>query len=142
MTGGSEAALFEGWQTRPGEPFEDKAGPFFHRELEDGSVVGGFRADRSHLNGIDIIHGGCILTLIDYTLFTLARRATQGGEAVTVSLTTEFVGSASLDDVVEAHAEVIKIGKSLIFARGLVQCRDRPLAMFSCTLKRIMVRHP
>lgn len=128
---------FEDWHSRQGEPFEEKAGPFYYREQDDGSVIGAFRAEHGHLNGIDVVHGGCILTLIDYTLFSLVRCATKGGEAVTVSLANEFVGSGALGDLIEAHAEIVKAGGSLIFVRGLVRCAGKPLAIFSGTMKRL-----
>jgi uncharacterized protein (TIGR00369 family) len=130
-------SIFAGWDSRGGEPFEDKTGPFFHRALEDGSVVGAFFADASHVNGIGIVHGGCLLTLVDYTLFTVVKRAIGDGEAVTVSLSSEFVGAGAIGDLIEAHAEIIKAGRSMIFARGMVRAAGKPLLSFSGAMKRL-----
>jgi uncharacterized protein (TIGR00369 family) len=128
---------FEDWTSRAGEPFEQKSGPFFHRELDDGSVIGAFVADGSHLNGIGIVHGGCLLTLIDYTLFTVVKRAIGESEAVTVSLANEFIGAGAVGDLIEAHAEIVKTGRSIVFARGIVRTRGRPLMTFSGAMKRL-----
>jgi acyl-coenzyme A thioesterase PaaI-like protein len=128
---------FAGWNSRAGEPFEDKSGPFFHRALDDGSVVGAFVADGSHVNGIGIVHGGCLLTLVDYTMFTVVKRAIGDGEAVTVSLVSEFVGAGAIGDFIEAHAEIIKAGRSMVFARGIVRARGKPLLTFSGAMKRL-----
>lgn len=129
--------IFADWTSRDGEPFEQKAGPFFYREQNDGSVTGAFIADSSHVNGLGIVHGGCLMTLVDYTMFTVVKRAIGADEAVTISLTNEFAGSGVIGDLIEAHAEIVKVGRSMIFARGIVRTRDKPLVIFSGTMKRI-----
>lgn len=129
--------IFSDWVSRVGEPFEDKSGPFFHRALEDGSVIGAFVADGSHGIGIGIVHGGCLLTLVDYTMFTAAKRAIGDGEAVTASLGTEFVGAGSVGDLIEAQAEIIKAGRSMVFERGIVRAPDEPLLIFSGVMKHL-----
>lgn len=129
--------IFADWISRANEPFEQKAGPFFHREQDDGSVIGAFIADESHVNGIGIVHGGCLMTLVDYTLFTVVKRAIGADEAVTISMTSEFSGSGAIGDLIEARAEIVKAGRSMIFARGIVRTRGRPLVIFSGTMKRI-----
>ncbi len=128
---------FEGWTSRAGEPFEQKSGPFFHRELDDGSVIGAFVANGTHVNGIGIVHGGCLLTLVDYTLFTVIKRAIGESEAVTVSLSSEFLGAGAVGDLIEAHAEIVKAGRSMVFARGIVRTRGKPLMAFSGAMKRL-----
>jgi uncharacterized protein (TIGR00369 family) len=140
MTSDPAADEFKGWLSRQGEPFESKAGPFFHRHLDDGGVIGAFRADQSHVNGLGIVHGGCLLTLVDYTLFALVKRAMGHGEAVTVSLSSDFIGAGSPNSLIEAHAEVIRATRSIIFARGIVQSNNKPLMMFSGTMKRLEQR--
>ena len=130
-------SIFASWNSRAGEPYESKAGPFFHRELEDGSVIGAFLADASHVNGIGIVHGGCLLTLVDYTLFTVVKRAIGDGEAVTVSLSSDFIGAGSAGDLIEAHAEIIKAGRSMVFARGMVRTAGKTLLSFAGAMKRV-----
>lgn len=128
---------FADWKSRTNEPFEQKAGPFFYREQDDGSVICAFIADESHVNGLGIVHGGCLMTLVDYTLFTVVKRSIGHDEAVTVSMTNEFAGSGAIGDLIEAHAEVVKAGRGIIFARGIVRARGKPLVIFSGTMKRI-----
>lgn len=129
--------IFADWISRANEPFEHKAGPFFHREQDDGGVIGAFIANESHVNGLGIVHGGCLMTLVDYTLFTAVKRAIGADEAVTISMTNEFSGSGAIGDLIEARAEIVKAGRSMIFARGIVSTRGKPLVIFSGTMKRI-----
>lgn len=130
-------AIFADWISRGSEPFEHKAGPFYYREQDDGSVICAFIADTSHVNGLGIVHGGCLMTLVDYTLFTVVKRAIGADEAVTISLASEFAGSGAVGDLIEAHAEIIKAGRSMIFARGIVRTHGKPLVTFSGAMKRI-----
>ena len=125
-----------GWQSWIGDTFEDHTGPFYFREEPDGRVRCAFRAAAQHMNGSGDMHGGCILTFADYALFMIGNQA-MGGRAVTVSLNGEFVGPASLGDLVEATGEVVRAGGSLIFMRGLIQVGDRPVMTFSGVVKRL-----
>jgi acyl-coenzyme A thioesterase PaaI-like protein len=129
--------IFADWISRANEPFEQKTGPFFHREQGDGSVIGAFIANESHVNGLGIVHRGCLMTLVDHTLFTVVKRAIGADEALTVSMTSEFAGSGAIGDHIEAHAEIVKAVRRMVFARGVVRTRDKPLVIFSGTMKRI-----
>ena len=48
---------FAGWTYWKGDPFEDRAGPFYERQLDDGSCVVAFRAEPRHMNGGGFMHG-------------------------------------------------------------------------------------
>lgn len=128
---------FAGWQRWIGEPFEEKSGPFHHRLDEGGRFVAGFRANRSHTNGLDIVHGGCLLAFMDYALFALAVRHCDGQEAVTISVSSEFVGAGRAGDLVLAYPEIVRLGGRLIFMRGLVRIGEKPILSFSGTLMRV-----
>lgn len=115
-----ENGEFAGWLNVPREPFNDHAGPFFHRFEDDGSVLCGFRTAQHNANGLGIIHGGSLLTFADYCLFIVSHHHCMPDEVVTVSMNSEFMGKAFAGDRLEARGEVVRGGRSLIFVRGQV----------------------
>ena len=129
---------FAGWQSWKGsDPFEDQSGPFFFKVLEDGTVHCAFRAERKHMNGGGFMHGGCMLTFADFSLFAFAHKELEGVHSVTVSLNGEFIGPANEGDLIEATGEVIKAGGSLIFLRGLVSTGGKPMLSYSGVVKKV-----
>lgn len=131
---------FAGWMAWPGlDPFEDQSGPFYFREEADGSIRCAFRAEPKHMNGGGFMHGGCLLTFADFSLFALAVRELKDHRSVTVSLNGEFAGSASVGELVECTGEVVRDG-GLVFIRGLVSTSGRPLLNFSGIVKKLRPR--
>lgn len=128
---------FAGWSEWIGEPFDQKAGPFYYRDGVEDRLVAAFRADRSHTNGLGLVHGGCLFSLADYSLFTIAVRRGGGDEIMTVSMSGEFIGAAREGDLVIAYPEIIKAGRSMVFARGLLKANEKPVLSFSGAMMRV-----
>ncbi|MBW8813254.1 MAG: PaaI family thioesterase [Caulobacterales bacterium] len=127
-----------GWSCYPGgDPFEDLAGPFYFRTEPDGRRVCAFRAERKHMNGGGFLHGGCVMTFADFSLFALAGDAIDGARTVTATFNGEFVGTAHEGDLVECRGEVVKAGRSMVFLRGLITCAGEPVMSFSSVLKKM-----
>ena len=136
-----ETGDWAGWRTWSGlDPFEDQSGPFYFREGEDGRVTTAFRAETKHMNGGGFMHGGCMMTFADFSLFAIAWKELADTRAVTVSLNGEFIGPARPGDLVTATGEVIKAGGSLLFIRGLVATGTGPMLNFSGVIKKIRSR--
>ena len=130
-----------GWQCYPGgDPFEDLAGPFYYRIGDDGRPICAFRAEHKHMNGGGFMHGGCMMTFADYSLFSISWAHLKDVRAVTVSLNGEFLGPAKAGDLVESTGEVTKAGGSLLFVRGLVSTGGSPMLNFSGVIKKIRPR--
>jgi uncharacterized protein (TIGR00369 family) len=127
---------FAGWKMWEREPFDDKAGPFFHRVDERGRLIAAMKADHSHLNGMDVVHGGCLITLADYSMFTIAAFEQDTDDFVTISLNSEFVGAARRDDLIIARPEIVRRGRRIVFARGVLVVGERPVLTFSGTMMR------
>ena len=126
-----------GWSCYPGgDPFEDLAGTFYFKIDDDGRPVCAFRAERKHLNGGGFLHGGCVMTFADFSLFVIARDAIVGSPCVTATFNCELVGTAFEGDLVECRGEVVKPGRSMVFVRGLITCKGEPIASFSSVLKK------
>lgn len=125
-----------GWSCYPGgDPFEDLAGTFYFKIDEDGPVCA-FRAERKHLNGGGFLHGGCVMTFADFSLFVIARDVIDGSSTVTATFNCELVGTAFEGDLVECRGEVVKAGRSMVFVRGMITSKGVPLASFSSVLKK------
>jgi uncharacterized protein (TIGR00369 family) len=135
-----ETGEFAGWYHWPGDRFEMHSGPYFFRRTDDGGVLCAFRVTEQHLNGGGTVHGGCLVTFADYSLFALAHDELIDTRGVTVSLNSEFIGPAVEGDLVEATGEVIRAGASLIFARGLVTANGKPALGFSGVIKKLTPR--
>ena len=128
---------FAGWQTWEEEPFEhEAAGPFYFTTDENGPVAA-FRVQRKHMNAGGVVHGGCLMTFADFSLFAIGHDAMEGEYGVTVAFTAEFLTGALEGERLEARGEVLQKGRSLSFVRGLVSTDDgRPVLNFSGTIKR------
>jgi uncharacterized protein (TIGR00369 family) len=125
-----------GWNTYGDEPFEDHAGPFYVRIDEGGRVVCAFRADKHHMNGGGFMHGGCLMTFADYSIFLIARDTLSGHGSVTVSMNSEFVDAGREGELIECTGEVVRAGASLVFVRGVIATGGRPLLNFSSIIKK------
>ncbi len=128
-----------GWLHYPGgDPFEDLAGPFYFCE-RDGRPVCAFRAEHKHMNGGMFMHGGCVMTFADFSLFWIARDVIEGGSSVTATFNGEFVGSCGVGDLVECRGEVVKAARSMVFVRGIISnasAGGEPMMSFSSVLKK------
>ena len=84
------------------------------------------------------IHGGVTLSLIDIAMFATVHGVigedTAG--AVTVDLTTQFVGIGRLGEPLDVVSEVMKETRRLVFVRGTVEQGDRLVATYMGTLRK------
>jgi len=129
-----------GWSCYPGgDPFEDLAGPFYCRVEESGQRLCAFRAEHKHMNGGLFMHGGCVMTFADFSLFWIARESLEGVMSVTATFNGEFVGSCGVGDLVECRGEVVKAARSMVFVRGIISnasAGGAPMMSFSSVLKK------
>lgn len=131
---------FAGWHTWKNEAFEYSfAGPFYFTQDDDG-IKCAFRAEKHHLNGGGVVHGGCLMTFADFSLFAIAHKELEGAFGVTVSFASEFLSSAKVGSLVEARGEVLRAGGSLIFIRGIVTSDGQACLNYSATIKKIRPR--
>ena len=77
---------------------------------------------REHSNLGDNVHGAIILSLIDISLFASSHHfgALNAGAAVTLDLSTQFVGAGRIDEPLDAVVELVRETGRLVFLRGLV----------------------
>lgn len=128
---------FDGWSYWDDEPYEAQTvGPFYFR-VENNEPVAAFRAERRHMNGAGVVHGGCLLSFADFALFAIATHAMDGAYGLTVALTSEFLAGPKEGAYMEARGDLLRAGGSLIFVRGIVTGDGTPCLNFSGTIKRL-----
>ncbi len=97
--------------------FSDLTGPYYAK-AQDGVHQGlGLRIQEKHLNKLRVAHGGVLMTLADNAFGdALLNSYDHPVSFVTVSMNTEFLRPARLDDWVEAHVQVLRKGRRMLFA--------------------------
>lgn len=128
---------FDGWMHWAHDPFESQSGPFYYRELPDGSIVSAFRAEARHMNGGGFMHGGCLMTFADFALFAIATRELEGSNAVTLTLSGDFLDPAHVGQLMEARGEVTRAGGKTIFVRGVITGDGTPVFSFNGIIRKI-----
>lgn len=128
---------FVGWSYWPDEVYEHQTvGPFYFQRDEYGPVTA-FRSAGKHMNAGGVVHGGCLLSFADVSLFVIAEDAMEGNSGLTVSMASEFLSGAPEGALIESRGEVLRAGRSLVFVRALVTADGTACLNVSATLKRI-----
>ncbi|MEL6857785.1 MAG: PaaI family thioesterase [Pseudomonadota bacterium] len=114
--------------------------PLYSRKLEDRIQIGLVLAQQ-HCNSRGLVHGGLIAALADNAMglscvVSLANAGREPGKGlVTISLGTDYLGSAKIGDWLLIDPEPVKTGGSVCFARAIISGNDRPVAMANATFK-------
>jgi uncharacterized protein (TIGR00369 family) len=124
----SGAAAFDparaGWKVVKQNGFGELAGPIWRH----GDARFGFLVEAKHLNFADIVHGGMLATLADQAMGMTAMRATGNKPHATIELNIQFVGAVRLNDFVEAHCEVVRLTRAIIFMQSKLMVGTRLVA--------------
>src|SRR5580693_1014860 len=103
-----------GWEIVNNTPFGDLVGPIWKHETPE-RLRWGFVVEPKHLNRAGNLHGGMLMTFADQSMAMTARQATNVKRHATIELNTQFIGSVQLGQFVEAHAEVVRATRSVVF---------------------------
>jgi uncharacterized protein (TIGR00369 family) len=112
-------------------------GPMMVR-VEGGIARVRMTAERRHSNLRDSVHGGALLGFIDVALFAASRSfgLITAGSAVTLDLSTQFIGGGRIGEPLEAQVELLRETGRLLFLRGLVVQDEEKVASFSATIRK------
>ena len=114
--------------------------PIYSR-VDDRGVTLGLHLRESHCNSRGLVHGGLIAALADNAMeLSVVAKAREAGRdnvlsAVTVSLSTDYVGSAKLSEWMQIDCQVIKIGGRLGFAQSIVTADGETISRANATFK-------
>ncbi len=111
------------------EPWE----PIYSKRTPDRVVIGLYMRP-PHTNSRGLIHGGLIAALADNAMglscvaaLTGEGRKPEGG-LVTVSMSTDFIGSAKLGQWLAFDTQYVKTGRTLCFAQAFVTADGEVIA--------------
>lgn len=88
------------------------------------------------MNGAGFMHGGCLMTFADFALFAIATDELNGCDAVTMNLSSDFLGAVANGALVEARGEVTRGGGKTIFVRGMITGDGDPALSFTGIIRR------
>lgn len=119
-------------------------GPMITRVDDDGRARVRMFPQRRHENLQGIVHGAVTLALIDISLFTTMHMIGGGkaGLAVTLELSTQFIGGGQCDRPLDAVSEIVHETGSLVFVRGMVVQEAHIVASFSGIVKKMAKKAP
>ena len=106
-------------------PLTDPWEPLFSRVLEDRVIIGLYVRE-PHTNSRGMLHGGLIAALADNAMGMSCSIVMQSEgreferKPVTVSMATDFIGTAKLGQWVAFDTQYVKTGKTLCFAQAFV----------------------
>lgn len=109
------------WSLTDPTRFNSLFGPFLLKV--DGPVARvRMTPGHQHSNLSNAVHGGALLSFVDMALFAAARGfgLIEAGTAVTLDLSTHFIGRGIVGIPIEAQVEVLRETGRLLFLRGLV----------------------
>jgi len=104
--------------------FDDWIGPIYARRLENGHYRIGFLAEQRHVNPQGAIHGGMMMSVCDTMMGIAVFRAIGKKRCATIGLNAHFVAGAKIGDWIEASAEIVRRGQSVVFVRGKLERGD------------------
>lgn len=117
----------------PPSPYHELIGPFYVRTVGKTLMIG-LEIARKHINRGGVVHGGMICSLMDFAMGEASRRtSTPPRRYVTTSLSVEFAGNAREGAWVEAHADVMRAGRRMVFLNCFVYHAGQPIARGSAT---------
>ncbi len=116
-----------------GGGFLSSLGPWYYgidesKGGERGQLILAIRIEDRHTNIRHIAHGGFLVTMVDTALGVVVSSSREPAQPiVTVSLTTNFVTSASPGDWVEAHVDIDRMGGRLAYASCTLRTGERTI---------------
>lgn len=132
---------FAGWSREVNrEGFNGLVGAYYYQADDIANMKVAFKAGKEHLNGGGTVHGGCLLTLADTSMFIFSLPHLQNDGAVTVQLDAQFLSPGQEGDIIVATGEVTRAGKTLINVRGQLMCGERLILTYSGVMARKATR--
>ncbi|MDQ3246922.1 MAG: PaaI family thioesterase [Pseudomonadota bacterium] len=144
-TGAAEDPVHPGWYSWgefPRRSFAGTTGKLLFKPDGEGRAICRIFPSERHMNMGGSIHGGAVMSFIDMALFAGGRCAGMAeGHYVTLDLTTHFIGRGQPGLPLDAHVELVRQTRSLVFLQGVVRQDGEVCYSFTGTLKRIRDRN-
>lgn len=115
-----------GWKTMKGPGFSSLVGPIWAKRDGEGWRYG-FLAEDKHENRQGAVHGGMLMTFADHAIGFVAWEAAGRRKCVTMQLENQFLAAVKNGDFVECDTEIVRAAKTVIFLRGVLKVKGRPV---------------
>jgi uncharacterized protein (TIGR00369 family) len=116
-------------------PLTDPWEPLYSKRT-DKAVIIGLRLAKPHTNARGLIHGGLIAALADNAMGLSCGQQLGGATSlVTIGLSVDFVGSATIGQWLTVESDVIRTGSTICFAQSLVKADDVTIARANATFR-------
>jgi len=116
----------QGWKTLKSKGFFAEVGPLWARRQGDNWEYG-LLVEPRHENGVGVVHGGMLVTLLDQAVSLVAWAANEQQPCTTIHLDTHFVAPSVAGDFIVARGEVARKTSSLIFLRGTLSVNEKQI---------------
>ena len=116
-------------------PLTDPWEPLYSKRT-DKAVIIGLRLATPHTNSRGLIHGGLIAALADNAMgLSCGRQTGWKLSMVTIGLSVDFIGSASIGQWLAVESDVIRAGGTICFAQSLVKADGMIIARANATFR-------
>ncbi|MFY8092778.1 MAG: PaaI family thioesterase [Niveispirillum sp.] len=122
-----ETVLAAGWLPEEWADYAGLVGPFWWRQ-EGAYRAYGILCEGKHRNERGTIHGGLIASLADHGVGLIVWDRVDRRPCATIQMNLQFLGACHIGDFVVARGEILRAGRSIIYARGLLSVGDKPVA--------------
>jgi uncharacterized protein (TIGR00369 family) len=116
-----------GWDRVTAHNFGELIGPVWRKG--DG-LFGIVTADK-HRNHRSMLHGGVLMSFADQAMGMTGRRATGDKPHATIEMNMQFIAGVEIGDFVEAHCDVVRITRSVLFIESKLKVGARIVATAS-----------
>ncbi len=114
------------WKRKEMKGIPASLGALWTRRDEQGWRYA-IQLDDSHANAQGFIHGGVMMTFMDHGLSLLVWEAAGRAMCSTVHLDNHFLTALRPPAFLELDGEILKQGRKLAFARGVLRAGDKPI---------------
>lgn len=115
-----------GWKAMKGPGFSSLVGPIWAKRDGEGWRYA-FLAEEKHENRQGAVHGGMLMTFADHAIGFVAWEAAGRRKCVTMQLENQFLAAVKHGDFVECDTEIVRAAKTVIFLRGVLKVKGRPV---------------
>lgn len=119
-----------GWKIMKGPGFSSLVGPIWAKRASTGDGEAwryAFLAEEKHENRQGAVHGGMLMTFADHAIGFVAWEAAGRRKCVTMQLENQFLAAVKHGDFVECDTEIVRAAKTVIFLRGVLKVKGRPV---------------
>ncbi|KAL9980838.1 hypothetical protein ACROYT_G009476 [Oculina patagonica] len=95
--------------------------------LQEGKASFKMKVDESHLNGIGTLHGGMTAFLVDNLTTAAVLTKPPHLPGVSIDMNLNYLRAAPLGEEITINAEVVKMGRTLVFTSAELLNKDGKL---------------